>query len=155
MPEPLKLMPFRSTLAAGVPLAFSWDHPATDLSPWPSLAAAVARLDQTGAPVLPEEAIALPAALGAYGAAAARSLGVTGGTLEPGMPADRSALTGLVRDAAGGDPGDLSVLTPWRGGRVVCDPRRRRMALPDPGRDETRTVCPGLVTEEEGGEEVT
>ncbi len=133
MPEPLKLMPFRSMLAAGVPLAFSSDHPATDLSPWPSLAAAVARLDQTGAPVLPEEAIALPAALGAYGAAAARSLGVTGGTLEPGMPADMILVDA---DPYGMRPAQMpaiSVLTTWRGGRVVWErPSERTRVRPLP-----------------------
>ncbi len=131
MPEPLRLMPFRSMLAAGVPLAFSSDHPATGLSPWPSLAAAVTRLDQVGAPVVPEEAIDLPAALDAYGRGAARSLGVTGGTLEPGMPADMILVDadpyGITAVAA---PGDLRAHhVAWRARRLGASAGDRRSFL--------------------------
>ena len=121
MPEPLRLMPFRSMIAAGVPLAFSSDHPATDLSPWRSIAAAVTRLDQTGAAVLPEEAIDLAEALDAYGRGAARALGVTGGTLEPGMPADMILVDADPWGMRPAQLPEISVLATWRDGRVAWE----------------------------------
>jgi predicted amidohydrolase YtcJ len=89
VPAPLRLMPHRTLLDAGVLLVLSSDYPAADLDPWQGIAAAVDRLDGTGAVIHPHEAITLAEALDGYSRAGAQVLGALGaGTLEPGMLAD-------------------------------------------------------------------
>lgn len=120
LPDPLRLMPFRTMLAAGIPLAFSSDYPATPLSPWESVAAAVDRLDVTGRAILPDEAVDLATALDASTRVAADVLGPgAAGTLEPGMPADivwcdRDPYTVPSADLTG-----ITVLATWSGGHPV------------------------------------
>jgi predicted amidohydrolase YtcJ len=63
VPEPLRLMPFRTMLDAGLDLAFSSDHPAAPLGPFTGVHAAVTRHDHTGAALRPEEAVTVAEAL--------------------------------------------------------------------------------------------
>lgn len=67
--------PHRSLLDAGARLAFGTDYPVVDFNPFPSLYAAVTRLDDEGVPTgtNPEECITLTEALIAYTAGAARA----------------------------------------------------------------------------------
>lgn len=67
--------PHRSLLDAGAQLAFGTDYPVVDFDPFPSIYAAVTRLDDEGTPtgVNPQERITLSEALTAYTAGAARA----------------------------------------------------------------------------------
>ncbi len=67
--------PHRSLLDAGASLAFGTDYPVVDFNPFPSLYAAVTRLDDNGKPtgINPEECISLTESLIAYTAGAAKA----------------------------------------------------------------------------------
>jgi predicted amidohydrolase YtcJ len=120
LPDPLRLMPFRTLMSAGVTVAFSSDYPAAGLSPWTGIAAAVHRRDRTGRPIHPDEAIDLAAALDASTRGAASVLGVAdAGTLEPGMRADmvwcdRDPYAVPTEELAG-----IVTFATWSGGRQV------------------------------------
>lgn len=88
VPDPLRLIPLRTLTDAGASIALSSDFPATDLNPWRAITDAVLRLDSRGDPVHPEETLTLEEALTAHTTGAAAALGVPGGSLEPGSPAD-------------------------------------------------------------------
>ena len=122
LPDPLRLMPFRRMVEAGVTMAFSTDYPATELSPWTAIAAAVTRQDRTGAVIAPKETMSLAAALEASTTSAARVLGVhDAGTLEPGMRAD---VVLCDRDPFTAPPGSLEslvTLATWSSGRLVFE----------------------------------
>ena len=122
LPEPLRLMPFRSMLEAGVQLAFSSDYPAVGLSPWDAVRDAITRLDSAGGAIHADESIELRVALDASTRGAARALGVEdAGTLEPGRKAD---FIWCDRDPSALPPaslGGISVLATWSSGRVVFE----------------------------------
>lgn len=83
--------PHRSLIDAGAQLAFGTDYPVVDFDPFPSLYAAVTRLDDEGQPtgVNPQECITLSEALTAYTAGAARAYNRTDiGVLAEGKLAD-------------------------------------------------------------------
>ncbi len=83
--------PHRSLLDAGACLAFGTDYPVVDFNPFPSLYAAVTRLDDEGVPtgVNPEERITLAEALTAYTAGSAKAYNRDDiGALEAGKLAD-------------------------------------------------------------------
>jgi len=92
VPEPMQLMPLRTLLDHGAPVAFGSDYPAAELSPWPAIAAAVSRgsgADGRGPLVHPEQALTLDEALDACTRVAAEVLGVgDAGVVAPGMSAD-------------------------------------------------------------------
>jgi predicted amidohydrolase YtcJ len=117
LPDPLRLMPFRTMHEAGVQLAFSSDYPAAGLSPWDAVRDAVTRLDSTGSVIEADESIDLRVALDLATRGAARALGVDeGGTLEPGRPAD---LIWCDRDPLSMPPaslGEISILVTWSRG---------------------------------------
>jgi predicted amidohydrolase YtcJ len=120
VPRPLRLMPFRTQLEAGVPLVFSSDYPAAELNPWLGIRAAVTRLDEVGCPIHPEEAIELPKALDAYTRSGAKTLGMAdAGSLEPGMRAD---IVWCDRDPHAMAPtqlAEIATLATWFEGRLV------------------------------------
>ncbi|WP_088319688.1 amidohydrolase [Kineosporia sp. R_H_3] len=120
VPAPLRLLPLRTMLDAGVDLALSSDHPAVPADPFVGVHAAVTRRDDRGRPVHPEEALTVAQALTACTASAARVLGAAdAGTLEPGSPADIVWCDG---DPHRVDPDDLAgigVLATWSHGRLV------------------------------------
>lgn len=81
----------RSLLDAGADLAFGTDYPVVDFNPYPSIYAAVTRLDDDGNPAStnPEECITLAEALYAYTAGGAKAYGRDDiGILEEGKLAD-------------------------------------------------------------------
>ena len=83
--------PHRSLLDAGATLAFGTDYPVVDFNPYPSIYAAITRLDDDGNPAStnPQECITLTEALVAYTAGAASAYGRDDiGTLEEGKLAD-------------------------------------------------------------------
>lgn len=120
MPRGLRLMPLRSFVAAGVPLAFSSDHPATPLEPWSAIETAMSRRDATGKVIGPDEVLDLATAISAQTRAAAHVLGIGGaGTLEVDQAAD---LVWWDRDPFAVAPSALSsisALETWREGRPV------------------------------------
>ena len=83
--------PHRSLLDAGADLAFGTDYPVVDFNPYPSIYAAVTRLDDDGNPAStnPEECVTLAEALYAYTAGGAKAYGRDDiGILEEGKLAD-------------------------------------------------------------------
>jgi predicted amidohydrolase YtcJ len=129
VPAPLLLMPNRTLLNAGVRLVLSSDYPAADLNPWQGIAAAVDRLDGTGAAIHPKEAITLAEAMRGYSRAGAQVLGaVEAGTLEPGMLADLVWVDADPYDVPVSALREIKVRATWAGGSQVHGD-----ALPDPG----------------------
>lgn len=83
--------PHRSLLDSGAKLAFGTDYPVVDFNPYPSIYAAITRLDDDGNPAStnPEECITLAETLYAYTAGAAGAYGRDDiGVLEEGKLAD-------------------------------------------------------------------
>ena len=83
--------PHKSLLKAGAVLAFGTDYPVVDFNPYPTIYAAVTRLDDNGEPTSanPQESISLAEALRAYTAGAAKAYGREDiGMLEEGKLAD-------------------------------------------------------------------
>lgn len=119
IPVPDQLLPLRAMLDAGIPVAFSSDYPASDLSPWPAIQAAVTRtvgdrrFDQ-------HEAVTVSEALVAYTSTAAAVLGRhDGGQLTPGRRAD---LQWVDHDPYACDPRNLAGIrtrATWRDGEQV------------------------------------
>ena len=125
LPAPMRIMPFATMRAAGIPLAISSDYPAADLDPLVGVSAAATRLDRTGKAIWPDEAIDVATALDAATRVGAKLLGARGaGTLEPGSIAD---LIWADRDPHATPAVDLPgirILATWSGGRA-------RFARPD------------------------
>lgn len=84
------LYPYRSWLAAGIPVAGSSDAPVTPADPLSGVAAAVTRRDAGGSSLNPAEGIPVTAALGLFTAAAAYAADADHllGRLTPGHLAD-------------------------------------------------------------------
>lgn len=93
-PPGLQVLPFRSLLEAGIPLAFSSDSPCGSLPPLVGIYAAVTRRTCSGRTLGPEEAIGVEAALRAYTLEAALAGGATEvGSIAPGKRADLVVLS--------------------------------------------------------------
>ncbi|GAA2580678.1 hypothetical protein GCM10010399_08040 [Dactylosporangium fulvum] len=107
LPAPLKLIPLRTLLDAGVSVAASSDYPAGTLPPLVGIQAAVTRRVAGGAVVHHEEGLTVEQALSAYTREAAAALGVAGqaGVLRTGAAAD---LVELDRDPVRSDPGRIA-----------------------------------------------
>lgn len=118
LPAPLRLIPLRTMLDAGVSLSASSDYPAGTLSPLIGIQAAVTRRVSTGKVVHAAEAITVEEAVAAYTRDAAAALGVAGraGVLTPGAAADLVVLAG---DPLTTDPeriGAIQVTGTWSAG---------------------------------------
>ncbi|MDP9366609.1 MAG: amidohydrolase [Chloroflexota bacterium] len=85
-----EVMPLRTYLKAGVPLAGSSDAPITDFDPWVGIHAAVTRRTVAGRELGPGECLSPAEALRLYTRGAAFALGheASRGTIEPGKLAD-------------------------------------------------------------------
>lgn len=90
LPKPLKAMPMRTLLEAGVELAGSSDYPVSDYNVLQAIEAAVTRRARDGAIFDPSEAITAEQAVRAYTVGSAIALGVEDevGTLSAGKQAD-------------------------------------------------------------------
>jgi predicted amidohydrolase YtcJ len=102
------LWPYRSLLAAGIPVACSSDAPYGDLDPWVSIAAAARRRTAAGTPIGPREAVSAQQALRGY-------LGSPG---DPGGP---------HRTVCVGGPADL-VLLDAPLGQALAAPSKEHVA---------------------------
>jgi predicted amidohydrolase YtcJ len=111
--------PFRGLLEAGARLAFGSDWPIVACNPFAGIRAAVTARDLEGNVVEEGSSIPVEAAIEAYTTEARACLGLPGGRLEPGEPAD---LVLLDRDPAeldwNRDP-DPKVLATIVAGRIV------------------------------------
>jgi predicted amidohydrolase YtcJ len=116
--------PWRSLAAAGALLAFGSDAPIESVNPWVGIFAAIHRRFPTD-PVADwhaEQAVDLPAALGAYTIGPARGMGVTDeGHLEMGARADLAVLNVDLARLASADEGlaEVSSILTLVGGREV------------------------------------
>ncbi len=119
------MMPMRTYVDAGVPLAGSSDSPITTFDPWQGVQAAVTRRTVAGRVLGDAERLTLDEAIRSYTAGAAAALGLDRklGTLEPGKLADCVVLD---RDPWSVDPEELTsvrTLATMLGGRWVYDER--------------------------------
>ncbi len=85
-----RMMPMRTYLNAGIPLAGSSDSPITDFNPWTGIHAAVVRETVTGRPLGPSERLTPLEALRSYtlGGAYATGQETRRGSITPGKLAD-------------------------------------------------------------------
>jgi predicted amidohydrolase YtcJ len=117
-----RMMPYRTYLDAGVPLAGSSDSPVADHNPWVGMATALTRKTVYGRVLGAGEVLAPDEALALYTTGAAFGMGREAelGRLAPGYLAD---LVVLDRDPFAGevDPDELMATTP---SRVMVDGRR-------------------------------
>lgn len=115
--------PFRALLDAGARLAFGSDWPIVSCDPFEGIRAAVTGIDLEGRAFEVDSNIPVDAALEAYTTGARACLGIQGGIIAPGEPAD---LVLLDRDpyevdwAAGEAPEVLATIV---SGRIVHDAR--------------------------------
>jgi predicted amidohydrolase YtcJ len=119
------MMPMRTYLDAGVPLAGSSDSAVADFNPWVGLYAATTRKTVTGRVLGASERISIQEALRSYtiGGAFATGQERQRGSIEPGKFAD---LVVLERDPLAMSPEELKVVKPLAtmlGGRIVFDRR--------------------------------
>ena len=120
-----RMMPMRTYLNRGVPLAGSSDSPVASHSPWIGIASAIARRTVKGTELGPEQRLTPDEALRMYltGGAFAINRERALGTLEPGKLADLVVLDNDPRDL---DPDTLMGVEPRAtmvGGRWVHDTR--------------------------------
>lgn len=120
-----RMMPMRSYIRAGVPLAGSSDSPITDFNPFAGMQAAVRRETVTGRVLGPDECLTPREALRSYTIGAAFGIGRERhvGSLEPGKQAD---LVILDRDPLAVPTAEIRSIRPQAtmvGGRWVHDVR--------------------------------
>jgi predicted amidohydrolase YtcJ len=115
--------PFGDLFSSGATLAMGSDWPVTTADPLQQIEVAVTRTDpenRANAPFLPDQALALPAAIAAFTAGSAYVChDGDGGSLVPGKRADVAVVDGNPFDAAGGLPGDHRVTHTIAAGRLV------------------------------------
>ncbi len=116
----LVVLPLRSLIEAGVPVAGSSDYPCSLKDPLLGMAAAVTRRTRRGNVVEPEEAITPLQALRMYTVEAARACGRESeeGSLEPGKRANLVVLAQNPLKVAGDAIAGISVEQTWVDGRV-------------------------------------
>jgi predicted amidohydrolase YtcJ len=116
-----RIMPFRTYLDAGVPLAGSSDSTVADFNPWVGMATALTRRTVTGRVLGAGEVLTPEEALALYTTGAAFAMGREGelGRLAPGYRAD---LAVLDRDVFDGEV-DPDALMATRPVRVMLDGR--------------------------------
>jgi predicted amidohydrolase YtcJ len=123
-----RMYPFGSLLRAGAPLAFGSDWTVSTPNPLLEIEVAVTRTppdDRDAEPLLPEEALDLPTAIGTFtaGSAWVNFLDEETGTIETGKLADLVVLDRNVLDLGAGPIGDARVLlTLVEGEAVYADP---------------------------------
>ena len=106
----------------GGQLAFGTDYPVVDFNPFPSIYAAVTRMDDQGQPagVNPQERISLAEALKAYTSGAARAYGREDiGALQEGKLADLAVVDRNLFAADASEIKDASVVLTVMDGKTV------------------------------------
>ncbi|WP_232667451.1 amidohydrolase [Pseudonocardia sp. TRM90224] len=119
VPAPLKLIPLRTLVDAGVRVAASSDYPAGTMSPLVGIQAAVTRQVRSGAVVHADEALGVEEAVAAYTCDAAAALGVEGlaGVLRAGAAADLVELAADPWTVAPDRISTIEVTGTWSAGR--------------------------------------
>jgi hypothetical protein len=119
-----RMMPMRSYLEAGVPLAGSSDSPITTFDPWPGIQAAVTRRTVAGRVLGEGERLSLDEAVRSYTAGAAAALGHEDrGSLEPRKLADCVVLDRNPWSLPPDELGGVRTVATMLGGRWVHDAR--------------------------------
>ncbi|WP_027400003.1 amidohydrolase [Anaerovorax odorimutans] len=116
--------PHRSLLDNGAGLAFGTDYPVVDFNPFPSIYAAVTRMDDNGVPtgINPEETITLSEALKAYTVGAAKAYGRDDiGVLQEGKLADIIVVDKNLFNIAAEEIKDCHVLMTMFDGKVIYE----------------------------------
>ncbi|MEJ3653447.1 amidohydrolase family protein [Actinomycetes bacterium KLBMP 9759] len=118
VPAPLKLVPLRTLVDAGVRVSASSDYPAGTMSPLVGIQAAVTRRVRSGTVVHAEEALGIEEAVAAYTRDAAAALGVAGlaGVLRAGAAADLVELAADPWTVAPERIGAIGVTGTWSAG---------------------------------------
>ena len=111
--------PFASLQRAGARLAFGSDWPIVDCNPFSGIRAAVTGRDIEGGLSTTNESIDIETALRAYTVEARACLGLSGGTLNEGDPADLVLLDRDPRPVDWMQPQDPEVLATIVDGRLV------------------------------------
>lgn len=121
LPRPLKAMPMRTLLEAGVELAGSSDYPVSDYNVLQAIEAAVTRRARDGAIFDPSEAISAEQAIRAYTVGSAIALGVEDmvGTLSAGKQADMVHLAQDPMSVAPEQISSIDVRQTWVAGNLA------------------------------------
>jgi hypothetical protein len=106
--------PLKSLEQAGARLAFGSDWPIVDCDPFKGIRAAV-----TGCGIGPSEVVGIDTALAGYTTQARACLGLNGGTISPGAPADLVLLDKDPRELDWSSDEAPTVLATIVGGRIV------------------------------------
>lgn len=118
------LWPFRSLLAAGVPVGCSSDAPYGDDDPWFAVRAAVSRRTPAGRPIAAQESVPAAAALRGYLTAPLGPGGVVR-RVEVGCAADLAVLDAPLRDVLADPARERVLVTLIEGAMVYRDVRAR------------------------------
>jgi predicted amidohydrolase YtcJ len=120
-----RMMPMRTYLNRGVPLAGSSDSPVATHNPWIGMASAITRTTVQGTELGPDERLAPEEALRMYTAGGAFVLHreTTLGTLEPGKLADLIVLDQDPRDLKSDELMSVETRATMVGGQWVYDAR--------------------------------
>jgi len=120
-----RVMPMRTYLTAGVPLAGSSDSPITSFDPWQGIRAAVTRRTVAGRLLGEAERLTVDEAIRTYTADAAAVLGLERdrGTLEPGKLADCVVLDRDPWSVEAGELDRVRAVATMLGGSWVHDAR--------------------------------
>lgn len=127
-----RYMPLGSALAAGHRATIHTDNPATPVSPFRAMRTAMLRTPRSGgAPLGPDERIAIEHALQSMTTNAARQLGVEAhrGSLEVGKAADLVQLVRNPLDGPASELAEIEVLGTWIDGQPVDTRKASRSNL--------------------------
>ena len=114
-----RFFPFRGLREAGARLAFGSDWPIVSCDPLAGMRAAITGLDLEGNPVETRANLPVEAAVEAYTTEARACLGLDGGRIAPGEPADLVLLDRAPDEITWSDEPDPKVLATIVAGRIV------------------------------------
>jgi predicted amidohydrolase YtcJ len=118
-----ELYPIGGLLSAGVSVAAGSDSPIVPVDPFKAISGAMSRHAGTGAPISPEHAVSLHAALGMYTASAARAAFEDGwkGSITPGKKADLIVLDRDITRVPQDEVADVKIQMTILDGRIAWE----------------------------------
>jgi predicted amidohydrolase YtcJ len=117
------LYPIGALLSAGVSVAAGSDSPIVPVDPFKAISGAMSRRAGTGAPISPEHAISLDAALRMYTVSAARAAFEDGwkGSITPGKKADLIVLDRDITRVPQDEVADVKIQMTILDGRIAWE----------------------------------